>query len=96
MWNKEKYLLLSVINHLFKKKFIDSDHSDILKKHFDDMPDSILDDFNKSKNKPKAKKLQAKLVILFPSETGYRCKQRLYYKARNKESAFTVLKNCGI
>ncbi len=80
-WGKETYLLQLVANHLTEKKFIDD--ADKLKKHFDDIPDSVWEQYNKNKNKSAAKRLQQKLDILFPAETGYRCRQRLYYRERN-------------
>jgi hypothetical protein len=80
-WDKETYLLQLVANHLQEKKFIDD--ADILKKHFDDIPDTVGEQYSKNKNKPAAKRLQQKLDILFPAETGYRCRQRLYYRERN-------------
>src|SRR5258706_11958470 len=65
IWNGEKYLLLLVIHYLIEKKFVDNDYAGILKKHFDDIPDSVLEDYNK--NKPETKRIQAKLEILFPA-----------------------------
>jgi hypothetical protein len=93
-WNKEKYLLLLVANHLFEKKFIAD--ADLLKKHFDDIPAAAEEQYNRLKNKSEAKRLQQKLDILFPIETGYRCKQRLYYRHRNKQNEFAILGKCGV
>jgi len=93
-WEKGKYLLVVLTRHLTKKKFINEPI--ILKHHFVDIPDSIMEDYNRNKNKPNAKKLQAKLDILFPATTGYRCKQRLFYRERNKENEITVIKNLKI
>ncbi len=80
-WNKETYLLQLVANHLQEKKFIDD--ANLLKKHFNDIPVSVGEQYYRNKNKSAAKRLQQKLDILFPAETGYRCRQRLYYRERN-------------
>jgi hypothetical protein len=42
------------------------------------------------------KSFAEKLRNLFPETTSYRCKTRLYYKARNKQSISSVLESCGV
>jgi hypothetical protein len=96
-WEKEKYLLILLIHHLIEKRFIDStlkeDYINTLKKHFNDVPDAAGRLYIKYKNEPIAKRLQKQLDSLFPVNTGFRCKERTYYKLRNKEHEFAILKN---
>ena len=80
-WGREKDLLQLVANHLTEKKFIDD--ADLLKDHFDNIPATVGEEYKRNRNKSAAKKLQQKLDILFPAETGYRCRQRLYYREGN-------------
>jgi hypothetical protein len=80
-WNGEKYLLAVITAHLIEKRFLDSDN---LKEHFENIKDS-KNEFEKNKNKPSSKKLQKKLDYLFPATSGYRCKERLFYRGRNKQ-----------
>lgn len=95
-WKKEGYLLILISNHLLQKGFLISDTMDFLKSHFENIPASCIKQYEKSKIKPAAKKLQSKLDCLFPAPSGYRCKERKYYRARNKDNEFVILKNCGI
>lgn len=93
-WNSDKYLLILLINYLTEKGFLKTGSD--LKKHFDNIGKSAVSEYTKNKNTTKAKKLRKKLETLFPETTGLRCKQRLYYRYRNKESMSSVLQNCGI
>jgi hypothetical protein len=92
-WNEEKYLIALLVNHLIEKRFLDDD---IMKTHFTGVSDAALNQYNENKNSASAKKLQILLNNLFPATSGYRCKERLFYKARNKEPQIAVLENCGI
>jgi hypothetical protein len=47
-------------------------------------------------NPAEENEFKKKLDVLFPAETGYRCKQRLYYRARNITNLSVVLENLGI
>jgi hypothetical protein len=96
IWNKEGYLLILITNHLLQKGFLISDTLDFLKSHFQNIPVSALKQYEKNKNKPATKKLQSKLDCLFPAPSGYRCKERLYYRSRNLEPQNKVLKKCGL
>lgn len=92
-WNKEKYLVPQLIAYLIEKRFLDDD---IMKTHFEDVSDSDLSQYNENKDSSSAIKLQILLDRMFPATSGYRCKERLFYKARNKEPQLAVLENCGI
>ena len=96
LWNNEKYLLFVVFNHLIEKKFIDAKLTELLNKHFEGCAYPVNEEYKENINKTASLKLKKKMETLFPMETGYRCKLRLYYKARNKESIFSVLTNCRI
>lgn len=82
-WYGGKSLLFLVVNYLTGKGFIDSSFSE----HFTYGTDS------KNQN---GRRLINTLNLLLPEKTGYRCKTRLYYRERNKENIFKVLKKCGI
>lgn len=60
--------------------------NDIIKEHF-----KITESGKVSK-----KSFLVKLETLFPATTAYRCKTRLFYKARNKENQKTVFESIGI
>lgn len=98
-WKKEKYMLVPLINHLVEKRFLDGTPEEniiIFKEHIDSIPESVFKVYIENKNKTAAKDLRAKIEMLFPATSGYRCKERLYYKARNREPQREVLKNCGV
>ena len=99
-WEKEKYLLILLIEHLLEKKFLNWGSPNecvfILKKHFKDITNSDVKEYLVCENKPGAKKLKRKLNCLFPQNSGYRCKERIFYKIRNKEPESVILKNCGV
>lgn len=82
-WNGEKSLLVSLINYLTEKGFIEGSFSN----HFNYGSDS------KHQN---TRRFINSLKQLFPEKTGYRCKTRLYYRERNKHTISMVLKKCRI
>jgi len=84
-WEGEKDLLVLIVNHLVEKRFLDSE---AMTEHFKF--------YQKNKTKSSAKKLQVRLGALFPATSGYRCKERLFYRVRNKDPESVVFKNCGI
>ena len=66
-----------IIDHLSAKRFLQGEDTQLktFKSHFRLSADS---------NKPDLKRLQKKLDFLYPETSGYRCKERLFYKDRNK------------
>lgn len=98
IWNGEAYLLIVVLHHLTDKGFLqitfDANGASLLKEHFEGISYEDIEKFEKLKNSARAKKLRSKLESLFPESSGLRCKQRLYYKERNKESINKVLREC--
>jgi hypothetical protein len=100
IWNGEMYLLVLVLHHMVQKGFLqikfDANVISLLKEHFEGISHNDFGKSEKLKNSARAKKLRSKLECLFPETSGLRCKQRLYYKARNKESLDKVLRECGI
>lgn len=66
-----------IIDHLTAKRFLQGEDTQLktFKSHFRIPADSV---------KPNNKRLLKKLEFLYPETSGYRCKERLFYKARNK------------
>ena len=99
-WNGEKNLLILVLHHLIQKGFLqitfDYKGISLLKEHFKGLSQADITKYEKVKNTTHAKNLSSMLGCLFPETSGLRCKTRLFYKARNKESILKVLDNCGI
>ena len=88
-WNNDKKYLLQLTDHLSQKGFFDkSVNNGMLKQHF-----STVD---KNTKNTVSKRFQSRLGLLFPAPSGYRCKERLFYKARNKMPQIIVLEKCGI
>jgi hypothetical protein len=100
VWKSEKYLLALVLYHLTGKGFLQKTFDDegitLLKEHFEDFSQTDIEIYEKLKNNSESKSLQQKLDCLFPETSGLRCKTRLYYKERNRQSISAVLGNCGI
>ena len=73
-----------IIDHLTAKRFLQGEDTKlkIFKSHFRIPTDS---------KKTHLKLLQKKLEILYPETSGYRCKERLFYKARNRDSLTKLL-----
>ncbi len=88
-WEKSKYTLTVLINYLFEKGFLK--YSDNALRHFNNVSNPVSEKY-RPQNQKTAKEFQLKLNQLFPARSGYRCKERLYYKSRNKEPLRTVLK----
>ena len=98
-WLKEEYLFILLINHLIEKRFFNYTQWNlmpVLKKHFIPFSGTSFKLNKHYKSKPGAKELQRKLECLLPENTGLRCRERKYYKARNEEPVFAVLEKCGI
>jgi len=100
IWNGEKYLLIVVLHHLTDKGFLqikfDKDDIVFLSDHFAGLLPGDYEKYKRLKNSARAKKIRSKLECLFPETSGLRCKQRLYYRARNKASMSKVLGECGV
>lgn len=99
-WHKENYFLVSVLHHLSEKGFLQnvfsSEGVSLLIQHFEGLTKADFGNYIEVKNGPPLKELQQKLECLFPETSGLRCKTRLYYKVRNKQSLRGVLKSCGV
>lgn len=97
-WNSDPEVLTQLIKHLIDKRFLDknfvADYKNILTEHFADIaePDIEMD----TENNSSAKAFKLKLDLLFPENSGYRCKERLFYKQRNQQRISEVLKFRGI
>lgn len=100
IWHKENHFLISVLHHLSKKGFLqnilEKEGVSLLIQHFEGLTKADLGNYIEVKNEPALKELQQKLECLFPETSGLRCKTRLYYKVRNKQSLRGVLKSCGV
>ena len=72
-----------IIDHLAAKRFLQGEDTQlkVFKSHF------RITDLNKIQNK----RLQKKLDFLYPETSGYRCKERLFYKSRNKTPLSKIL-----
>jgi hypothetical protein len=98
-WKGEMYLLALTINHLMEKGFLQFPQDEVIsvvKIHFTSINKGDFDKYEMYQNKHSAKKLKLKLEALFPATSGYRCKTRLFYKARNKQPQKSVLEKLGI
>jgi hypothetical protein len=91
-WSGEGYLLKILEDHLTEKGFLEAGNS--FAKHFDTGKSTI--DYETNRNSSAAKSFRKRLEVLFPETTGLRCKQRLFYRYRNKEGMPAVLKHSGI
>lgn len=99
-WLKEKYFLVSVLHHLSEKGFLKDIFMDeglsLLKLHFKGLTKADFVNHAEYNNNPSLKILKQKLECLFPEISGLRCKTRLFYKERNKQSLSSVLESCRI
>lgn len=88
-WQGSISLMQAVIAHLAEKRFLQGEDTDlkIFKSHFR---------ITRELTKTRERQLQKKLELLFPATSGYRCKERLFYKARNKESLSKLLAELNI
>lgn len=98
-WNCDAGLLAHLVKHLTSKRFLDAkftaDHKNILSTHFNGITAEDIDlDTENITNA--ANDFQQKLDLLFPENSGYRCKERLFYKQRNLQRLTAVLKSCSI
>ncbi len=73
-----------IIDHLTSKKFLQGEDTQLktFKSHFR---------ISANSNIPQLKPLLKKLDFLYPETSGYRCKERLFYKARNKTPLSKIL-----
>jgi hypothetical protein len=78
-----------IIHHLAEKRFLQQDDTElkVFKSHFRVTAKS---------NKMEQRLLRKKLELLFPATSGYSCKERLFYKARNKDSISKLLNDLNI
>jgi hypothetical protein len=88
-WGKNENHLNSLINYLTEKGFL-RDSENVLK-HFNYVSNSAIKKNRNPRKQKRGEEFQFKLSRLFPASSGYRCKERLYYKARNKEPMNSVL-----
>ncbi len=81
-WNGTVDSMQTVINHLAEMRFLQKEDTElkVFQSHF-----SI------TQSKINSKRLKENLQLLFPATSGYRCKERLFYKARNKSTTITKL-----
>jgi hypothetical protein len=78
-----------IIHHLAEKRFLQNEDAElkVFRSHF-----RVTAELNKTRQGH----LRNKLELLFPATSGYRCKERLFYKARNKESISKLLTELNI
>lgn len=78
-----------IIDHLAEKRFLQNEDTElkVFRSHF-----RVTAELNKTQ----LGLLQKKLELLFPATSGYRCKERLFYKARNKDSLSKLLTELNI
>lgn len=83
-WQGSVESMQAVIHHLAEKRFLQGEDTElkVFKSHFRVTAES---------NKTQQRSLRKKLELLFPATSGYRCKERLFYKARNKKDSLTKL-----
>jgi len=97
-WNSEPELITQMVKHLIDKRFLDknfaADYKNILIEHFADIADPDIE--KDIQNNETTRVFQQKLNLLFPENSGYRCKERLYYKQRNQQRLSAVLNSCGL
>jgi hypothetical protein len=88
-WRGSIEAMQAVISHLAEKRFLQGEDTDlkIFKPHF-----RVTGELTKNRERLLLKKLE----LLFPATSGYRCKERLFYKARNKESLSKLLAEINI
>lgn len=88
-WQGSLDLMRSVIDHLAEKRFLQNEDTEleVFRSHF-----RVTNEIPASKQKP----FLEKLALLFPETSGYRCKERLFYKARNKEPLSKLLSHLKI
>ena len=85
-WQGSAESMQIIIDHLAGMRFLQGEDTDlkIFQSHFRVTPEP---------NKVRQKLLRKKLEFLFPATSGYRCKERLFYKARNKNESLSKLLN---
>lgn len=81
-WHGNAASMQTVIDHLADMRFLQKEDTELktFRTHF-----SVTED------KINTKLLKKKLQLLFPATSGYRCKERLFYKVRNKSTPITKL-----
>lgn len=81
-WHGNAASMQTVIDHLAEMRFLQKEDTQlkVFRTHFRVTEDKI-----------NTKHLKKKLQLLFPATSGYRCKERLFYKARNKSTPITKL-----
>jgi len=79
----------AIIHHLAEKRFLQNEDTElkVFKSHF-----RVTAELNKTQ----LGLLRNKLELLFPTTSGYRCKERLFYKARNKSGISKILAELNI
>lgn len=79
----------AIIDHLAEKRFLQNEDTNlkVFRSHFRVTVGS---------DKTQLGLLRKKLELLFPATSGYRCKERLFYKARNKSGISKLLNNLNI
>jgi hypothetical protein len=98
-WLKDNQLLSVLASHLTEKGFLDGTSEEnvkILLEHFIGNDKPAIINFETVEKSIETGKFQLKLEALFPATSGYRCKTRLFYKARNKQPQKSVLEKLGI
>ena len=88
-WQGSLESMQAVIDHLAEKRFLQKEDTElkVFRSHFritNELPGT------------KQKSFLRKLTLLFPEPSGYRCKERLFYKARNKNSLSKLLSELNI
>ena len=83
-WQGNADSMQTIVRHLAEKRFLQGEDTElkVFKSHF-----RVTGELNKTRQNY----LQKKLELLFPATSGYRCKERLFYKARNKEESISKL-----
>jgi hypothetical protein len=92
-WYGGEGILTAMLDYLAEKGFVSTKD---IKIYGENVPGYSVNDMIKEHFKIEApdkssRKFIPKLEKLFPETTAYRCKTRLYYKARNKTSMNLVL-----
>ena len=88
-WHGSVESMQAVIGHLAEKRFLQREDTElrVFRSHFRVTGGS---------GKTRKGLLRKKLGLLFPATSGYRCKERLFYKARNKDSLSKLLTELNI
>jgi hypothetical protein len=81
-WHGNLASMEIVIDHLAAMRFLQKEDTELK---------VFASHFRITEDKINIKQLQKNLELLFPATSGYRCKERLFYKARNKSTPITKL-----